>query len=75
MLDQNSGILLKIYKTLQGIATVLEKHPNTIRNWISNHGFPAARTPGGVYITTDQLINQWIMARAEVSANQEREPS
>jgi len=59
---------MRVYETLKDIADVLDRHPNTIRKWIYHHGFPAARCPGGKYITTDQLINQWILARAEVSS-------
>lgn len=58
-----------IYTELKTIAALFGVHYMTIRNWIKKHGFPASRLPDGTYMTTDSLIDSWILARA----NQQRE--
>ncbi len=40
----------------------------TIRRWISEHGFPAAQLPDGTWVTTNSLIDRWLLARAEDEA-------
>ena len=37
----------------------------TIRRWISEHGFPAAQLPDGTWVTTNSLIDRWLLSRAE----------
>lgn len=47
---------------IKAIAAYMDRHPNTIRNWMQRHAFPASKMPNGWFITTKSLINQWIVA-------------
>ena len=58
---------MKVIHGIASIASIVGKHRNTVSNWIKRHGFPAARGPDGVYMTTHTLIDQWILSRAELS--------
>ena len=50
---------------LDVIARALRAHPNTIRRWIKMHGFPAVKTPDGVYCTTIGLVEAWLLAKLQ----------
>jgi hypothetical protein len=57
---------MKVIHSLDRIAETIGRHPQTIRRWIENDGFPASRLPSGKWVTTDHLIEQWILARAKL---------
>ena len=54
---------------IQKIAKYCGKAPETIYNWIHAYGFPAAKAPGGEWLTDPELIRRWILARHEASLN------
>lgn len=59
-------------KGLVAMAGLFDRHPNTIRNWIKRHDFPAGKLPNGEWITSPPLVDQWIASRiptAEETAN------
>ena len=68
LLEQWKGIgpRMIVYESLEAIGEVMGRGPHTISAWIQKHGFPAAKTPKGTWITTSSLIDQWILARREV---------
>ncbi len=35
----------------------------TLRAWIKKHSFPVAKMPNGNWLTSTQLIDDWIVAR------------
>ena len=37
--------------------------PVTVLRWINLHGFPVCKRPDGSYMTTEKLINDWVLAR------------
>lgn len=39
----------------------------TVRRWIDNEGFPAAKLPDGQWVTDRELIRRWILARKKLS--------
>lgn len=39
----------------------------TIRRWIDDEGFPAAKLPDGQWVTDRELIRRWILARKNLS--------
>lgn len=51
---------------MKHIAAVMGVHPNTVRIWIDKEGFPANKLPCGEWVTTDTLIEQWMLSRANV---------
>ena len=55
-----------ILRNLKGIAKYMGVHPNTVVNHIKYHGFPATKLPGGHWITSESLIDKWIMARRQI---------
>ena len=57
---------------LDGIGAIFDRSRWTVRRWIRDEGFPAARLPNGVYFTTPSLIDAWVLARRE--ADLERKP-
>lgn len=54
-----------ILEGLPSIGNFLGKSPNTVVNWIMNHGLPATKTPNGRWLTHTQLILQWMYAGHE----------
>jgi hypothetical protein len=38
-------------------------NPSTLRSWIRNHAFPAAKMPNGAIVSSTELIDRWILSR------------
>lgn len=62
----NHGMARLLFRGLDEIATAVKRHPNTVRNWIYYQGFPACKDPGGEWITTQSLVDHWVMARGKL---------
>lgn len=52
-------------KTIDQVAALLGKHPNTIRNWMVNEELPYYRI-GGRVLFADADIEAWLKARRRV---------
>ncbi len=50
---------------LDDIGAAFQRSRWTIRRWISEHGFPAAQLPDGTWVTTNSLIDRWLLSRSE----------
>lgn len=53
---------------LDNIAAAVNRSDQTVRRWARRHGFPAAKLPGGTWASSTGLIDQWIIARADLMA-------
>ncbi len=49
---------------LTSIGAPFQRSRWTVRRWIDNEDFPAARLPNGEWATTLSLIDGWVLARA-----------
>lgn len=58
---------------LKGMSQYMGRSPQTIRHWITYHGFPAAKLPNGIWATDPELIRRWLVQRGIESAKQMRE--
>jgi hypothetical protein len=53
-----------VFVGLDNIGRAFQRSRWTIRRWIANEGFPAARLPNDEWVTTQTLIDQWVQERA-----------
>jgi len=53
------GVLIGV----RNICDFTQIGPRTFYRWCREYGFPATFTPGGRWITSKQLIDNWIVAR------------
>jgi hypothetical protein len=45
------------------ICDYLGCNPTTLRSWVRKHSFPAAKLPNGCWMSSTQLIDNWIVSR------------
>jgi hypothetical protein len=57
--EHEPGVLIGV----RSICAYTRIGPHTFYRWCQKDGFPATRTPDGRWITSKQLINNWIVAR------------
>ncbi len=50
---------------LDAMGAAFQRSRWTIRRWIEEHAFPAAQLPDGTWVTTNSLIDRWLLSRAE----------
>ena len=68
--NHEPGVLIGV----RNICAYTQIGPRTFYRWCREHGFPATFTPGGRWITSKPLIDNWIMARWKAQrATQQRE--
>lgn len=48
---------------MPAIARYLEVSVGTVHRWKRTQGFPMGKLPGGVWCTSTELIDRWILAR------------
>lgn len=48
---------------LKPIALTLGVTPRTVLRWSQSQGFPLATLPGGLRITSERLIDLWLLSR------------
>lgn len=58
-----------LIETWPAIAKAIGRSERTAQRWAKLHGFPVAPAPNGHMVTTETLINQWILARAKLYRN------
>ena len=56
--EHEPGVLIGV----RNICAYTRIGPNTFYRWCQKHGFPATLTPDGRWITSKQLIDNWIVA-------------
>lgn len=57
---------------LTEIAAYMGRGKRTVQNWWLHNGFPMSRDPGGFWVTTRTLINDWIRMRHFYQLAQEK---
>ena len=68
--NHEPGVLIGV----RNICDFTQIGPRTFYRWCRGYEFPAAFTPGGRWITSKQLIDNWIVARWKAQrATQQRE--
>ncbi len=50
---------------LEAVAAYMRYAPGTVRRWKRHHGFPLFKMPVGVWATSTELIDRWLMSRDE----------
>ena len=53
---------------LAPIAAMFGVSTKTIRRWVENEGFPAARLPDGHVTTSVTLVDLWLLGRLKLTA-------
>jgi hypothetical protein len=51
---------------LSDIAKYVDFSIGTVRRWKRREGFPMAKLPNGVYMSSTELVDRWVLARAAV---------
>jgi hypothetical protein len=51
---------------LREIAEYMRYSEDTIAKWAKKHAFPIIKTPDGLYMSSTELIDRWILARWKV---------
>ena len=54
-----------VFTGLVAIGAAFHRFRWTIRRWIDNENFPAARLPNDEWVTTQALIDQWVLERTQ----------
>lgn len=68
--NHEPGVLIGV----RNICHYTQIGPGSFYRWCREYGFPATFTPGGRWITSKQLIDNWIVARWKAQrATQQRE--
>jgi len=57
--NREPGVLIGV----RNICDYAQIGPRTFYRWCREHGFPSALTPGGRWITSKKLIDDWIVTR------------
>ena len=58
---------------LTEIARYCRRSTSAVHRWIKRHGMPAALGPDGSYMTSEALIDGWIVSRRAIATRKAQE--